>query len=79
MSEKIITRGDLNNILNELFPFDNGHKQYIKNVFESDMGNGLTETEFKRKLESIKYNPTDETDMWDVEHVKKALLNKIGK
>jgi hypothetical protein len=75
---KKIFRKDFNGALKQLPDISPEEREYLNQVFAGDLKDGLTVSELKRTIEKLHRNPNDDLDFYEVEHVKRKLLEKLG-
>ena len=76
---KRIYKEEFNRILRSTQDISDKEREYLNNVFSRDLVDGLTEFEIKEKINSLRQNQKDNLDQWELERVKKRLLEKLGK
>jgi hypothetical protein len=79
MSDKIIKRDELNVLLQQIFPFNENHRNYVKKIFENDLIDGISEYDLRDKVSKMKYNQHDEIDEQEAERIKNKLLENLNK
>lgn len=75
---KKIYRQHFNQALKGISDLSEEERSYLSEVFAKDLADGLTVYELKRTIEKLQHNPNDNLDPYEVEHVKRKLLEKLG-
>ncbi len=76
--DKRIYRYDFNETLKKTPDISPKEREYLNRVFSRDLIDGLTPWELKQKINQLGFNKGDELDQWELENVKKKILEKIG-
>lgn len=76
---KKIYRKDFNKALRSLSDISKEERKYLNEVFKSDLADGLTSYELKQRIEKLRHIPDDPLDSYEVEQVKKKLLEGLKK
>ncbi len=77
--KKRINKYEFNKILNSITDISNEEQAYLNQVFDKDLSSGLTEFELKEKINKLQSNKGDILDQWELEKVKKKILEQFGK
>ena len=72
-----IYRYEFNEILKKTPDISTEERAYLNQVFQKDLIDGLTEFELKQKINSLSYNQEDQLDRWELESVKKKILDGL--
>lgn len=78
MEKKRIYRNEFNEILKHITDISNEERQYLNQIFDKDLIDGLTEFELREKIRHLGYNKGDILDQWELEKVKNKILEKLG-
>jgi len=76
-TSKKIYRKEFNQALNKIPNLSAAEKDYLNEVFSQDLADGLTEYELRQKISQLEYKTNDPLDYYQVEEVKKKLLEKL--
>ena len=76
---KKIYRRDFNKALRSLSDISKDERKYLNQVFKSDLRDGLSGYELKKRIEKLRYNPDDPLEPEEVEQVRKKLLGELSK
>jgi hypothetical protein len=76
-TSKKIYRGEFNQVLNKIPNLSKEERDYLNEVFANDLADGLTEYELRQKIGQLQYKTDDPLDPYEVEQVKKKLLEKL--
>ncbi len=77
--KKRIYKYEFNDILHNLADISQKEREYLNQIFASDLIDGLTEFELREKINKLSYNQGDVLDQWELEEVKRKILEKFGK
>lgn len=76
--DKKIYRYDFNETLKKIPNISSKERDYLNRVFSKDLIDGLTPWELEQKINQLYLNKGDELDKWELDNVKKKILEKIG-
>lgn len=76
---KRIYRYQFNEILKKIPEISPKEREYLNRVFRKELIDGLTLWELKQKINQLRLDKKDELDQWEIEKVRKKLLEKMGK
>jgi len=79
MDKKRIYKNDFNETLKKIMDISDKERQYLNQVFGSDLIDGLTEFELKEKINRLTSNRGDILDQWELQKVKNKILGSLGK
>jgi hypothetical protein len=79
MSDKLINRYELNVLLEQIFPFNEKDRNYVKKIFENDLADGISEYDLRDKVQKMKYDQNDEIDENEAERIKNKILESLVK
>ena len=77
--KKRIYKYEFDTILRNIMDISPEERKYLNQIFVNDLIDGLTEFELKEKINKLRYNQKDILDQWELEKVKKKILEKFGK
>ena len=77
--KKRIDKHEFNKILHKISDISDKERSYLHQVFGNDLSGGLTEFELKEKINKLQSNEGDMLDRWELEKVKRNILEKFGK
>ena len=78
-SQKKIYQGQFNQALRSISDISEEERDYLNEVFAKDLEDGLTAYELKQRIEKLHHNPDDILDSYEVEQVKKKLMEELEK
>ena len=78
-SSKKIYRNDFNKALRSLSSISSEERKYLNEVFKSDLIDGLSEYELKKRIAKLRYNTNDPIDSGEVDQIKRKLLGELRK
>jgi len=73
-----IYRYEFNEILKKIPDISTEERAYLNQVFQKDLIDGLTEFDLRQKINSLSYNQEDQLDRWELESVKKKILERLA-
>jgi len=77
-STKRIYRKEFNQALSKIPAISKQERDYLNEVFKTDLSDGLTSYELKQRIAKLERNSEDILDYNEVEQVKKKLIEKLG-
>ncbi len=79
MEKRRIHKYEFNEILKYVPDISPEERAYLNQAFAGELLDGLTEWELKDKISKLKYNQEDNMDQWELEKIKKKLLEAMNK
>jgi len=76
---KRIYRNEFNKALGQISDISKEERDYLNEVFKSDLADGLTGHELKQRIEKLRHNPNDSLEPHEVEQVRRKLLGELNK
>lgn len=76
---KKIYQGQFNQALRSISDISEEERKYLNEVFSNDLKDGLTGYELKQRIEKLRYKTDDILDPYEVEKVKKKLMEELEK
>ena len=76
---KRIYRYDFNKALDNMPNISPKEKDYLNKVFGRELRDGLTSWELKQKMGRLQSNKEDELDQWELQSIKRKMLDKLDK
>jgi len=74
---KKISRRNFNKAIRSISSISNEERKYLNQAFNTDLSDGLSLYELKQRIEKLRYNQKDPLDYYEVEQVKKKLLEEF--
>ncbi len=71
---KKISRSDFEKSLRQIPELSDRERAYVEGVFQSALRDGLSKYELKQEISSLRHNSNDPLDSFEVEKIKKKLL-----
>ncbi len=73
-----IYKDEFNKLLKTIPGISEKDRAYLNQVFSSDLIDGLTEFELREKTNRLLHNTTDILTPWEVEAIKRKILQRLG-
>ncbi|MDO8486622.1 MAG: hypothetical protein Q7S77_02935 [Candidatus Staskawiczbacteria bacterium] len=77
--KKRIYKQEFNEILHSIADISPKEREYLNQIFSSDIVDGLTEFELRAKISRLSYKQGDILETSELEEVKRKVLEKFGK
>ena len=74
---KKISRRNFNKAIRSISSISNEERKYLNQAFNTDLSDGLSLYELKQRIGKLRYNQKDPLDYYEVEQVKKKLLEEF--
>ena len=75
--KKRIYKYEFNEILRRITDISQKEREYLNKIFVNDLIDGLTEFELRDKINKLYYNQKDILDQWELEKVKRKILEQL--
>jgi len=72
---KKIWRSDFEKTLRKIPELSDKERAYVEGVFQRALKDGLSKYELKKEISRLKHNSSDPLDAFEVEKIKKKLMN----
>ena len=77
--KKRINKYELNENLKKIPDISPKEREYLNKSFSKDLPDGLTEFELRERVKKLSNDKKDDIDQWELEKVKKKILENFGK
>lgn len=78
-NSKKIYSSDFDKALRSVSSISSEERKYLNEVFKSDLTDGLSKYELKKRIEKLRYNTNDPIDSGEVDQIKRKLLGELQK
>ena len=76
-NDKKIYRKEFEEAIKSLPLIDDREREYLRGVFASDLKDGISQSELKKRIYELEHNPNDILDASEVEQVKRKLFGDL--
>jgi len=72
-----IHKKEFNNALRQIGDISKDERNYLNQVFEKDLEDGITKEEMTNRIKELRVNYEDDLDAREVEQIKEKFLGKF--